>query len=84
MDYGAAVLTGRRTGIAPLTRQGPFLGSRRWYRSQVLKLLLANGPQTAADLPLSLGLSHQEVTAIVAALAHDGLLEQHGGTVRLL
>jgi A/G-specific adenine glycosylase len=84
MDYGAAVLTARSTGIAPLTRQGPFLGSRRWYRSQLLKLLLEKGSQRAAGLPRSLGLSHQEVTAIVAALAHDGLLEQRGDTVRLL
>jgi A/G-specific adenine glycosylase len=84
MDYGAAVLTGRSTDIAPLTSQGPFLGSRRWYRSQLLKLLLEKGSQRTADLPQCLGLSHQEVTAIVAALAHDGLLEQHGDTVRLL
>ncbi len=84
MDYGAAVLTGRATGIAPLTSQGPFPGSRRWYRSQLLKLLLAQGPQDAADLPRSLGLSRQEASVIVAALARDGLVQQHGDTVRLL
>jgi A/G-specific adenine glycosylase len=84
MDYGAAVLTGRATGIAPLTSQGPFLGSRRWYRSQLLKLLLAQGPQAATDLPRSLGLSRREASVIVAALARDGLVEEHDDTVRLL
>jgi len=84
MDYGAAVLTGRATGIAPLTSQGPFRGSRRWYRSQLLRLLLAQGPQAAADLPRNLELSQQEVSVIVAAMARDGLVQRHGDTVRLL
>ncbi|WP_232319667.1 Fe-S cluster assembly protein HesB [Prosthecochloris sp. HL-130-GSB] len=41
MDYGALVLTSRRSGIAPRTRQGTFRGSRRWYRSHILRDLLA-------------------------------------------
>jgi A/G-specific adenine glycosylase len=83
MDYGAAVLTGRATGITPPTSQGPFPGSRRWYRSRLLKLLLAHGPQAAVDLPRALGLGRQDASAVVAALAHDGLVEQRDDTVRL-
>ena len=78
------MLTGSATGIAALTTQGPFPGSRRWYRSQLLKLLLVQGPQAADDLPRRLGLNHQETSAIVSALAHHGLVEQHNGTVRIL
>lgn len=40
MDYGAIVLTAKKTGIKPLTQQSKFLHSRRWYRGQIMKLLV--------------------------------------------
>ncbi|MEK6903373.1 MAG: Fe-S cluster assembly protein HesB [Nanoarchaeota archaeon] len=40
MDYGSAVLTTKKTGIKPLTTQSKFLHSRRWYRGQIMKLLV--------------------------------------------
>jgi A/G-specific adenine glycosylase len=40
MDYGAAILTAKKTGIKSLTRQSSFLYSRRWYRGQIMKLLV--------------------------------------------
>ncbi|USN45730.1 MAG: Fe-S cluster assembly protein HesB [Candidatus Woesearchaeota archaeon] len=39
MDYGSLVLTSKKTGIAPKTKQSTFQGSTRWYRGQILKLL---------------------------------------------
>ncbi|MFC1584308.1 Fe-S cluster assembly protein HesB [Fibrobacterota bacterium] len=40
MDYGSAVATARKTGIAPLTKQGRFEGSDRWVRGRLVKLLV--------------------------------------------
>ena len=40
MDYGAMVATARKTGVSSLGKQGKFEGSRRWYRSQIVKIAL--------------------------------------------
>ncbi len=40
MDYGALVLTSKKTKIAPKTKQSPFLWSTRQIRSMILKYLL--------------------------------------------
>lgn len=40
MDYGSLVVTSRRTGIAPKTKQSRFEGSDRQVRAKVLRLLL--------------------------------------------
>ncbi|MBF0431137.1 MAG: A/G-specific adenine glycosylase [Fibrobacteria bacterium] len=40
MDYGSMVVTARKTGIAPLSKQGTFEGSDRWVRGNLVKLLL--------------------------------------------
>ena len=39
MDYGARILTSRKTGIKAKTKQSTFKHSRRYYRGQILKLL---------------------------------------------
>ena len=49
MDYGSLVLTARATGIAPLTRQSAFAGSRRQHRARLLRALLERGPLSLAD-----------------------------------
>lgn len=83
MDFGALVLTSRRTGIAPLTRQGPFAGSRRWYRARLLKLLLERSPRSIDELGKLLGLSPEQLTELVTALTADGLVCRASDTVRL-
>ncbi|NTU68531.1 MAG: Fe-S cluster assembly protein HesB [Chlorobiaceae bacterium] len=77
MDYGALELTSRKTGIAPLTRQSPFKGSRRWYRGRLLRDLLSSGPmpmeglvERYADCPYGIG-------TIVEALVREGLAEMY-------
>lgn len=40
MDYGASVVTSRKTGIKPKSRQSKFKHSRRWYRGRILKRLM--------------------------------------------
>jgi len=83
MDYGALVLTGRATGIAARTRQGPFPGSRRWWRSRILRLVLAEGDTSVTALERETSLAREQLDEILALLAHDRLLERDGEMVRL-
>ncbi|MGO8685102.1 MAG: Fe-S cluster assembly protein HesB, partial [Thermoleophilia bacterium] len=74
MDYGSAVLTAHATGIAPLTTQTPFAGSRRYYRAALIRLLLAQSPRHLSDLATALDLPPTLLVDLVAALHHDGLV----------
>lgn len=74
MDYGAVVATARATGVSARSKQSPFVGSRRWQRSRLLRLLLAEGPRPASDLGARLDLSEAEVDELVELLAGDGLV----------
>jgi A/G-specific adenine glycosylase len=76
MDYGAIELTGRKTGIAPLTRQSRFKGSRRWYRGALLRELLFSGElsrqsveERYADCPYGIG-------SIVDSMVMESLIEE--------
>lgn len=40
MDYGATLLTARKTGIKPKTQQSPFDGSDRQMRAEIVRYLL--------------------------------------------
>jgi A/G-specific adenine glycosylase len=81
MDYGSLVLTARATGIAPRSRQGRFEGSRRWYRSRLLRIVLDDGPQELATLAVSLDLDDATVTELCRALERDGLVRRDGERV---
>jgi A/G-specific adenine glycosylase len=77
MDYGAAVLTSRVTGIAPLTRQTRFQGSRRMYRARVVRLLL-QGDRSLIELAGLLDISAEELASIADDLERDGLAARSG------
>ena len=79
MDYGSLVLTSKVTGIAPRTRQGAFEGSRRWFRSRLLRSLLDDGPQTPAELAARLAVDVAFADELATALERDGLLRRSGG-----
>jgi A/G-specific adenine glycosylase len=81
MDYGSLVLTSRVTGIAPRTRQGTFEGSRRWFRSRLLRALLDDGPQTPAELAARLAVDAAFADELTAALERDGLLSRVDGRI---
>jgi A/G-specific adenine glycosylase len=81
MDYGSLVLTARVTGIAPRTRQGRFEGSRRWYRSRLLRTLLDDGPQDVASLARRLALDEATTAELCLALERDGLVRRSDGLV---
>jgi A/G-specific adenine glycosylase len=81
MDYGALVLTARATGIAPRTRQSAFEGSRRWYRSRLLRTLLDDGAQAVPALAARLEVPETDATELVALLERDGLVRWDGALV---
>jgi A/G-specific adenine glycosylase len=83
MDYGALVLTARATGIGPRAPQGAFEGSRRWYRSRLLRALLDGGPQPIDELAAVLDVRSPHAAEIVAVLEADGLVCSEGGLVRV-
>jgi len=78
MDYGAMELTSKKTGIAPLTCQSTFKGSRRWYRSALLRELLKSGElsresveERYADCPHGIG-------SIVDSMVEEAMIEEYG------
>jgi len=77
------VLTARTTGIAPRTQQSAFAGSRRWYRSRLLRSLLDGGPQRRQDLGAQVGLSPEAAADILSGLEADGLVLRDGEVVRV-
>jgi len=81
MDYGSLVLTARATGIAPRTRQSAFEGSRRWYRSRLLRTLLDEGPQGVVGLAERLQADATFVDDLCRALERDGLVSRRDGRV---
>ncbi len=83
MDYGALVLTARVTGIAPRTRQSAFEGSRRWYRSRLLRTLLDEGALAVPALAARLEVPESEAADLVALLERDGLVRREGALVRV-
>jgi len=83
MDYGAAVLTARVTGIAPRTRQAAFEGSRRWYRSRLLQALLDRGPQRLDQLAVALDVTPDVAAELADLLRRDGLVRRDGDRVQV-
>ena len=75
------MLTARATGIAPRTRQGRFEGSRRWYRSQLLRALLDDGPRDVAALARHLALDAAATDELCLALERDGLVRRRGDLI---
>jgi A/G-specific adenine glycosylase len=79
MDYGSLVLTARSSGIASLSRQGAFEGSRRQKRARLLRRLLDHGPQPLAALAAAADLPPAEAAAVLERLGRDGLVTEAGG-----
>ena len=79
MDYGSLVLTARSTGIASLSRQGAFEGSRRQKRARLLRRLLDHGPQPLAALAAGLDLPQEETADVLGRLSRDGLVTESDG-----
>ena len=81
MDYGAMVITARAAGGGSKRRQTPFVGSRRWQRARLLRLVLNDRHLGIADLAAALDLPPAEVELLVEQLQTDGLLRSDAGVV---
>ena len=78
MDYGAMELTGRKTGIAPLTRQSSFKGSRRWYRGALLRELLTSGELSRESVEERYAECPHGIGSIVDSLVMESMIEEYG------
>ncbi|NTV01182.1 MAG: Fe-S cluster assembly protein HesB [Chlorobiaceae bacterium] len=81
MDYGALELTSRKTGIAPLTKQSPFKGSRRWYRGRLMRDLLSAGRLPMAGIEERYADCPYGIASIVDSLLREGMAEMYGEMV---
>lgn len=74
MDYGSSILTARKTGIKSLTTQSKFLYSRRWYRGQILKILVKEKETTVQKVAQQLEKSSAEIKDILEELVKAKLV----------
>lgn len=81
MDYGSLVLTSRKTKIRPLTAQSTFIGSNRYYRGQIIKLLTAKKSASIAALAARFGKEREFVEHIAESLVKDGFVVREKGRV---
>ncbi len=75
MDYGATLLTARKTGIQPQTKQSRFQGSDRQYRARILRLVLEK-PRTVDQLHQQLPISLKRLTTILEKLEKEQILHK--------
>lgn len=80
MDYAAALLKKEKI---PITKQTPFIGSNRYYRGQILKLLLQEGPIDKVALKEKIGKDAKFCEKIIAGLVADHLVVVKNDTVAL-
>lgn len=83
MDYGSAVATARATGVRPRSRQSTFAGSDRYYRGQLIKLLLQHRQLRMQRAAVLLTLPLARCRRIVQQLCADGLVVAAGQRIRL-
>jgi len=80
MDYGSRVVTGKSSGIRPLSRQSAFKGSRRWYRAQIVRELINTPFMTVAELQDKYGECQWGLDEIIRDLVVEGLVESSAGS----
>lgn len=76
MDYGALVLS-RKPELLPRAKsyhkQSPFLGSNRFFRSQIVQYLLKHRHATRDELQQT---SPHDISLILASLKKEGLIQE--------
>lgn len=79
MDYGRTVATSRRTKIRSSGKKSEtFVGSRRYYRGRLLKLLVSRRQLTAVSIASLLELPLAKTKNILQRMEHDGLIARRG------
>ncbi len=75
MDYGALLLTSKKTGIRPVTKQSKFQGSKRWYRGRIIKELVQSEAMFIEEIKVIYGDCPWNINAIISELVEEGLIE---------
>ena len=83
MDYGALMLTSKKSGIRPLTRQSKFQGSKRWYRGQLIKQLVQSEELFLEEIQEKYADCPWELEEIIHELIQEGLIEHRESTSSL-
>lgn len=76
MDYGALMLTSKKTGIRPLTSQSKFQGSKRWYRGQLIKQLVQSEELFLEEIKEKYADCPWKLDEIIGELIQEGLIER--------
>jgi A/G-specific adenine glycosylase len=83
MDYGALVLTSRKSGVKPLSRQSKFEGSLRQVRGEIIRQLTTKKRVSLASVAKKLGRSMEHVRKAAEGLAGDRLVCVIDGQVEM-
>lgn len=79
MDYGAMVLTTKKSGIKPKSKQSPFKTSKRYYRGRILKHLSEHNTITLKEAQnLRIPENKHNIQEILKELVQEELLEKKG------
>jgi len=76
MDYGALLLTSKRSGIRSLSRQSTFLGSKRWYRGRLVHDLVRSKTLFLEEIKERYGDCPWNLDEIISDLIAEGVVEQ--------
>lgn len=78
MDYGATIITARKTGISPTSTQSSFKDSNRERRGQILKFILEKEEASLVELIKLLNINRIKLEKILEKMIQDGLLNKKG------
>ncbi len=84
MDYGAMVLTSRKSGVRPLSRQSKFEGSLRQIRGEIVRQLTTKKRVSLASVAKKLGRPMEDVRKAAKGLANDRLICVNGDSVEMM
>ncbi len=81
MDYGALLLTSKRSGIRSLGRQSKFHGSKRWYRGRLVHDLVRSETLFLEEIKERYGDCPWNLDEIIRELIAEGVVEQSWSAV---
>lgn len=81
MDYGSIVLTSKKTGIKPTSKQSRFEGSRRQIRGKILKHILTSWP--TARTVLEQHYPHDAVVEIIEQMKIEQLIHERKSIISI-
>ena len=81
MDYGALILTAKKTKIKSLSQQSKFVGSDRYLRGQVIKLLIEKKEITLQEIKAKF--KYPNTKEILYKMQQDNLIEINKNIIKI-